>query len=232
MSDLTIPFITGLAAADAVNPCVLAILTIILTVIFVRYPKNKKQVLMAGFAFTLAVYITYFFYGLIIIQFFKSLTQSIDAIKIYIYQIIGVAAIILGLWNIKDFLIPGNIPLEIPMSWRPKMRKIAGSITSPKGAFVLGFFLTLFLLPCTIGPYIIAGGILEKLAWVTIIPWLAYYNIIFVLPMIGITLFVYGGFSSVERAAGWRKKNVRYLHLIAGIILIILGALILSGMLY
>lgn len=232
MPDLTIPVITGLAAADAVNPCVLAILTIILTIIFVRYPKDKRQVLIAGFAFTIAVYITYFFYGLVIIQFFKTLTESIDAIRIYIYQIIGILAIILGIWNIKDFLKPGKIAMEIPMSWRPKMRKIASSITSPKGAFVLGFFLTLFLLPCTIGPYIITAGILEKLSWITIIPWLAYYNIIFVLPMIGITLFVYGGFSSVEHVSGWRKKNIGYLHLIAGIILIILGALILSGMLY
>ena len=57
--ELTIPIITGLAAADAVNPCVLAILMIILSSIFVKYPKEKKKVLLAGFAFVLAVFLMF-----------------------------------------------------------------------------------------------------------------------------------------------------------------------------
>ncbi|MBW2965772.1 hypothetical protein KY342_01560 [Candidatus Woesearchaeota archaeon] len=233
MADLTIPVITGLAAADAVNPCVLAILVIILTSIFVRHSKNKRKVLWAGFAFTLAVYITYFFYGLIIIQVFKTVTEFLSGIKVFLYHIIGVFAIVLGLWNIKDFLKPGSkAPLEIPRSWRPKLGRVSHTITDPKGAFLIGIFLTLFLLPCTIGPYIIAGGILQELEWISIIPWLAYYNLIFILPMAIMTIIVYGGFATVESAGGWREKNIRYLHLIAGILLIILGALMILGLLY
>lgn len=232
MPDLTIPIITGLAAADAVNPCVLAILMIILTSIFIRYPDKKRNVLLAGFAFVLAIFLTYFFYGLIIIHLFKSLTQAIDSIKIYLYQIIGIIAIILGLWNIKDYFKSGKFAMEIPRSWRPRVGRIANSITSPAGAFFIGVFLTLFVLPCTIGPYIITAGILQSLDWFGVMPWLLYYNLIFVLPMVAVTLIVYGGFASVEKASGWREKNIKYLHLIAGVILVLLGLALVLGLLY
>ncbi|MFQ6020607.1 MAG: cytochrome c biogenesis CcdA family protein [Candidatus Aenigmatarchaeota archaeon] len=230
--DLTIPVITGLAAADAVNPCVLAILIIILTIIFVRYPKHKNKVLLAGFAFTIAVYITYFFYGIVIIHFLKTLTGVLGEIRLFLYKIFGIFAILLGLWNVKDYIRPGKIALEIPMSWRPKVQRIAMNITSPLGSFFIGIFLTLFLLPCTIGPYLITGGILEELSWAEIITWLLYYNFIFVIPMIAVTLIVYGGFASVEKASGWRERNIKYLHLIAGLILIILGIVLLLGLIY
>ena len=76
------------------------------------------------------------------------------------------------------------------------------------------------------------GGILKELGWMAVIPWLLYYNIIFVLPMLAITAIVYGGYAGVEKIGGWRQRNIGYLHLVAGIILVVLGALILSGMLY
>ena len=62
--------ITALALADAVNPCVIAILTIVLITILIQNPEKRKRVLQAGLAFTAAVYIGYLFYGFLIIQIF------------------------------------------------------------------------------------------------------------------------------------------------------------------
>jgi len=62
------------------------------------------------------------------------------------------------------------------------------------------------------------------------IPWLLLYNLIFVLPMLIITLIVYFGIAKIEDISGWKEKNIRYLHLTAGIIILLLGLGMLIGL--
>jgi len=230
IEDLTVAGIVGLAAVDAVNPCALAVLTLMLIAILTYNPKNKRNVLLAGLSFTVSVYIMYLFYGLVIIRFFQ-LVNALTSIRITLYKILGVAAIVLGVLNVKDFFRykPGGLMTEMPMSMRPKLKKIISGVTSPRGAFIVGLFVTVFLLPCTIGPYIIAGGILSAMDLVKTIPWLMLYNAIFVAPMIAISIFVYTGISRVEDVSGWKDKNIRYLHLTAGTIMTALGIAMLAG---
>lgn len=230
---LTLGKITALAAADAVNPCALAVLTLILIAILTHNPENKKKVLLAGLAFSLSVFILYLIYGLVIIQFFKSFSLFIDSFKIYLIKGLSVFAVLLGILNIKDFIKyrPGSFATEMPLFLRPKMKNMISKVASPKGAFLVGIFVTLFLLPCTIGPYIIASGILSYFDILKTLPWLLYYNLIFIAPMIAITLIVYFGYSTIERVSGWKELHIRALHLIAGLLLITIGILMFFGIL-
>ncbi|MEE9323534.1 MAG: hypothetical protein V3U72_03225 [Candidatus Aenigmarchaeota archaeon] len=232
MAELSIPYILFLAGVDAVNPCALAVLILILVGILTREPEKKRKILFVGLAFTLAIYVTYFLYGLIIIQVFKTAVEAIAGIQLYLYKILGVVAIILGILNIKDFFRykPGGLATEMPISWRPKVRRITSTVTSTKGAFVIGIFVTLFLLPCTIGPYVIAGGILSVISLLETVPWLIIYNMVFVLPMLAITFIIYVGYTTVENVSGWKERNIRYLHLIAGIVMFLLGVAMLFGL--
>jgi len=229
--ELTLIKLISLAAVDAINPCALAVLALMLIAILTYNPKKKRNILLAGSAFTASVFIMYLFYGLIIIKFFQ-VVQTLTAMRLWLYKILGVFAIILGVLNVKDFVKykPGGLATEMPLSLRPKVRKIISKITSPKGAFGVGIFVTVFLLPCTIGPYVIAGGILSAFEIIKTIPPLLLYNIIFVMPMIAITLIVYAGFARVEDVSGWKEKNIRYLHLIAGIIMFALGMAMVFGL--
>ena len=229
--ELTIAKIASLAAVDAVNPCALAVLTLMLVAILTYNPKKRTNVLLAGFGFTLSVYFVYLFYGVVIIRFFQ-IVQALTMIRIYLYKILGIGAVILGLLNIKDFIRykPGGIATEMPLSIRPKVRKLILGITSPKGAVLVGVFVTIFLLPCTIGPYVIAGGILSALEILKTIPWLLFYNLIFVSPMIAITLGIYFGITEIEDVYGWKEKNIELLHLTAGIILLLLGIAMTIGL--
>jgi len=231
MADLNFFGITSLALADAVNPCALAIMTMILIAILTRYPENRKKILYAGFAFVLAVYIGYLFYGAVIIHFFRTFAEFLKENSRIIYNGLAIFAMILGALNIKDFFIykPGGMATEMPLSMRPRVKLIIKKITSPLGAFIIGFLVTFFLLPCTIGPYIIASGLLAPLGFIKALPWLLYYNIVFVLPMIAITLVIYIGFTTVENVSGWKERNIRYLHLIAGILLFLVGLALLTG---
>jgi hypothetical protein len=225
---LTLARIVSLAAADAVNPCALAVLTLILIAILTYNPKKKRNVLLAGLAFTAAIYILYFIYGIIITISFE-ISQVLGLIRPILYTVLGVFAIFLGILNLKDsiFYKPGGFLTEMPMSWRPRVKKIISSVTSPPGAFKVGIFVTIFLLPCTIGPYLIAGGTLSVIELLARVPWLLLYNIIFVLPMLAITAIVYTGFMTVERVSSWKTTNIRYLHFIIGLIMLGLGIFML-----
>ena len=232
MSDFSIISIVSLALVDAVNPCALAVIAIVLMTVLLSNPKEKRKALWSGLAFSLAVYILYFLYGLIMVQFFSNVIPETGSYSFYIFRAFGLFAIILGLLNIKDFLFyePGTVGTEMPLSLRPKMKRLVKKINSPRGAFVVGIFVTLFLLPCTIGPYIIASGKLSVLNFFSTVLWLLLYNIIFILPMVGITFIIYLGLLSVDKFSDWRKQNIRYLHLIEGSILIIIGILMVSGL--
>lgn len=228
---LTLTKILSLAVVDSINPCAMAVLTLILIAILTYNPASKKNVLLAGLYFVGSVFIMYLIYGLVIIKFFQ-IIQVLSGIRPYLYKILGGMAILLGILNIKDFIKykPGGFLTEMPLFLRPKVKKIISGIASPKGAFGVGIFVTLFLLPCTIGPYIIAGGILSVLKVLKSLPYLLLYNLIFILPMLAITLLVYFGLSKIEDISGWKEKNIRYLHLTAGIIILGLGILIIFGL--
>jgi len=64
---------------------------------------------------------------------------------------------------------------------------------------------------------------------VNTIPWLVFYNLVFLLPMIGITIVIFLGVTTVDKISGWKEKNIRFLHLFEAVILIILGILMLTG---
>jgi cytochrome c biogenesis protein CcdA len=89
--------------------------------------------------------------------------------------------------------------------------------------------VSLFLLPCTSGPYIVILGMLAKKVFDTqAILYLLLYNLIFVSPMVLISLAVYKGFDPAK-AEEIRQKRLRTLHLIAGIIMFAMGTVILMG---
>ena len=229
-TNLTFLKVFFLALVDSVNPCALAVLALMLMAILTYNPQNKKIVLLSGLTFLSAVFVMYLIYGLLIVKFFGFI-QALTAVKFWLYKSMGILGIVLGLFNIKDFIHykPGGIATEMPMSFRPKIKKIISGITGPKGAFFIGLFVTLFLLPCTIGPYIICGGLLSSCGLTGSLPWLLFYNLIFILPMLFIVLIVYLGIKKVESVSGWQGKNIRNLHLISGLILLILGLMMLLG---
>lgn len=217
--------ITTLALADSVNPCELAMLAMILITILIHNPGKKSKVLQAGFAFISAVFIGYLVYGLIIIQFFNFFAEFLRQNTTIIYTVLAIIAMVLGALNVKDFFAykKGGFATEMPLFLRPRMKKYVEKITSAKGAFVIGFILTLFLLPCTMGPYIVASGLLADLGIIGALPWLLYYNLVFVLPMMVIVFLIYFGVARAEDVSMWRDRNVRWLHLIAGILLFVVG---------
>lgn len=223
--------LTPLALADSVNPCAIAVLAMVLIAILIKNPDKKRKVLFGGLAFVSAVYIGYLIYGVIIVQFFSTFAQFLRQYSNYIYKGFAILSMIIGALNVKEFFSykKGEFLTEMPLSFRPKVKKIIDKITSPGGAFTIGFIITLFLLPCTMGPYIVASGLLSSLGVIGAMPWLMYYNLVFVLPMLIIVGLIYFGMARVDDVSGWKDMNIKKLHLIAGILLFLTGFALLVG---
>lgn len=220
---LTLAAIIAASTVDAINPCAFAVLIILMSTILAT--GNGKKALKAGLAFSLSIFISYFLMG---IGLYKALT--LGSLSLWFFKTIGWVAIILGLLNLKDYFWYGKgFLMEVPMSWRPRLKSLISSVTNPKGAFMIGFLVSLFLLPCTSGPYIVILGMLAKNALdLQAIAYLLLYNLIFILPMILISYAVYKGFNP-SKAEEIRQRRLRTLHLIAGIIMIAMGLVILLG---
>lgn len=119
------------------------------------------------------------------------------------------------------------------MAWRPRMMKIIQAVVSPRGAFFIGIIVSLFLLPCSSGPYFVILGLLrsESSALTQLgINYLILYNFIFVLPMLVITFLVGLGYSSVEQLAKIKNRNTRLIHLIVGLLMLGLGAYVIGSL--
>lgn len=213
------------AGVDAINPCEFAILILLMASMLATEHDNRKKALYTGIAFIIGIFIAYFLMGLGLMEFIRKYTLNFSG---YFYKIMGIAAIIIGLLNLKDYFWYGKVFLmEVPLSWRPKMKSFIRGITNPWGGFLMALLISLFLLPCTAGPYLVILGMLaHKVVFAKALAYLVLYNLIFILPMLAIVLLVYYGLSP-EKAENWRKQKLRFLHLIAGVILIGLGVAIL-----
>ncbi len=213
------PF-TLAALTDSINPCALAVLMILLEgLVLIR-----QRVLTTGFAFIFGIFTSYLLIGLGLISGLNFI-QNTELFHI----VVAVIAILVGLFNLKDYFWYGKLfRMEIPINWRPKMGQFLSKATGPAVAFLVGLVVSAFELPCTGGPYLFALGILKGESLMsTTLPYLIYYNLIFVLPLIIIVLAVHFSYLKIEKTEEWRKQNIKLLHLITGIVMIGLGSWLL-----
>lgn len=223
-SDVPIFVLLLAALADAANPCALAVLILLLATVISA--KGKNYALLSGFMFSLAVFLSYLLMGF---GAYKAIT--VFNVSKYLSLGSGILAILIALANFKDVFWYGKLfIMEVPISWRPKMQEIIRGATNPWSAFGVGFVVSLFLVPCASGPYVsILAKLAEKVDPAKTVSLLVLYNLVFVSPMILITLAMYFFNVKMKNLEAVRKNNLRLLHAITGIIMLAIGIyLILS----
>lgn len=219
-SDSGVPIwiLLSAAFADAANPCALAVLILLLAT--VSATKGKNRALLSGLMFSLAIFLSYLAMG---IGVYKAI--GVFSVSKYLSLVIGVLAIVIALANFKDVFWYGKFfIMEVPLSWRPKMQEIIRSATSPWSAFCIGFLVSLFLVPCASGPYVVILGMLaQKVDLAKGFSLLVLYNFVFVLPMILITMGMYFFNAKLSSMEKMRRENLRLLHAITGVIMLAVG---------
>lgn len=213
------------ALSDSINPCEFAVMLLLLSTVLTK-TRSKKRALLSWFLFILAVFISYFSMWLWLFSALANATNT-DLIK----RIVWILGIVVWLANLKDFFRYGKgFVMEVPFAWRPKMASLIEKITSPFGAFLVWFVVSVFLLPCTSWPYFTILGYLASESKSINLRWYIYlliYNIVFILPMALITLLVWLGYKSAEELNKIKEKNTKLIHLIVWLLMLWLWVYVL-----
>ncbi len=213
MGAQTIITITVLALADSVNPCTIAVMALLISAILIT--KGRRDAILAGVLFTATIYVMYFLYGIGILSIVYASGWE-QALKIGLKALLAVM-IVAEFFAYVNYT-PGFRSMEMPKALRPIAKKALSAVNNPLAAIPVAALCSVLLLPCSSGPYLsailfLASTHIEKIAY------LLYYNAIFVLPMIGITLIVGLG-TNPKRVMEWRNRHIRTLHLVAGALLL------------
>lgn len=186
---------------------------------------------MNGASYTLGVYVSYLVGGLTLLGVFNAV-RSIAFISQVLYAVVGGFVLIAAFLEIKDFFWYGRwFSLAIPKRFVETVeRRASGAHASLWAAFSFGAILTLIELPCTGAPYLAILTVMSQsgYAYVTALPLLLYYNLVFILPLIVIIYLAYSGFA-MKRLEGWRQEHRGAMRLVIGLFLLAIGIWIITA---
>ncbi|MGD8566341.1 MAG: MopE-related protein, partial [Candidatus Bathyarchaeota archaeon] len=222
--DLSIVTLTLAAFVDAISPCSIAILVFLIGA-RVLVADRKKRALKVGLAFCLSIYIAYFLFGLGLF----TVVQFSGFTNIFGF-LVSLIAFSVGILYLRDVFSKNQdrFKMEVPNKLKPLLMKMLKGVTSPVGAFLMGFVVCLFELPCTGGPYLfILGQLADSATRISAIPLLLYYNFIFVLPLLVISVLLYSNRFSIGKVRGWNDEHKGLLRLIGGVTMIFLGFVVM-----
>ncbi len=228
LPEISLPIIVGGALVDAVNPCLIGVLLLLITILFKT--KQRRKILTYGITYTIGVYITYLVGGLTLLGIFNAV-REVTIVSNILYGIIGSFVMLAGFLEVKDFYWYGRwLSLSIPKRFVSMVETKAQSIHTNYGAALfLGFIITLIELPCTGAPYLAVLTIISqnRVDFGLAFFYLLLYNLIFVLPLIAIIYLGYTGLG-LKRMEAWRQEHRGKMRLIIGVFLLILGIWIIT----
>lgn len=217
-------FVTVITAAaiDAINPCAIGVLILMVSVM-IGAKQSIYRMLLLGGLYVLSVFTVYLLAGL-------GLLYSLSKIPLWLTEYlsitVGVLIVFAGMLEIKDFFWYGQwFSLTIPGRFVKKIHLMSNKTTVP-GIILLGAFVSAVELPCTGAPYLAIITLLSQYFDATAFLLLVIYNIIFVSPLIVILLLVAGGVK-LHKIKSWKHRNKPYLRLLMGLLLVSLGWLLM-----
>lgn len=211
------------AGIDSINPCAIGVLILMISVM-VGQKKSTKRMLLFGFAYIFAIFLTYLIAGLGLIYFLKTIPIVIAE---YLSLGVGALVILAGILEIKDYFWYGRgFSLQIPHTFAVLIKKWSSSTTTLFGVMLLGAFVAAVELPCTGAPYLAIITILSVNFNMAAFLLMVLYNVVFVAPLLVILLLVAGGMK-LSKAHKWKEENKGSMRLAIGLLLVALGWLLI-----
>ena len=209
--------VTITALVDSVNPCAIGVLILLASMLLVL--KSRKELLLYGLLYILAVFATYILAGLGILYFLNTIPLALSE---YISIIVGIVIVIAGLIEMKDYFWYGQgISLAISPKRAKQIHEMTRRVTLP-GVVLLGVFVAAVELPCTGAPYMAILLLLSQNFDATAAIMLVWYNLLFVAPLI-VILFIISTGTKVQKVKRWKMQNRATMRLAIGITLVLLG---------
>ncbi len=218
----TLTTIVITAAIDAINPCAIGVLILMISVL-VSAKASSRRMFFLGSLYILTILVIYLLAGLGMLYTFARLPLYITE---YLSITVGLFIVLAGILEIKDyFWYQRWFSLEIPAPLAKKLHLYSSNATCA-GVIFLGAFVAAVELPCTGGPYLAVITLLSQYFDFTAFLFLLLYNVIFVLPLFIILLLVCGGWK-IHEIKEWKQRARPYMRFFIGLLLIVLGWLLI-----
>ena len=227
---ITLPTVILAAAVDGINPCAFTVLLLFITAMLVTMQAGEQslrairtRILSLGGIYIAAVFLTYLGLGVGLLKSLDFFTREHLPARFG-----ALAAILFGLWMLKDFFLPDvGWRLQAPSQVGTMARQMAKKATVP--ALILGGFLIgLCTVPCSGAVYL---GVLSLLALqpsaLLGYGYLVLYNLIFVLPLV-VILVAASARPTLNRLAHWNLHHKEWVRLALGGGVVVMGLLILA----
>ncbi len=208
------------AFVDSINPCAFSVLLLTIAFLF-SAGRSVRNIRSVGLVYVSAIFLVYILIGVGILGTFELFGVS---------NVVGRAAavllIILGAINIINDLVPSfPIKLKIPEASHTLIARFIEKGSMP-AAFVLGAIVAVTEFPCTGGPYLLILSMLHgEGSYLVGLLYLAFYNLVFVAPLI-VILLTASNPAMLEAFMAWKKRETRSMKLFGGIAMVLLGALL------
>ena len=228
---------------DGINPCAFAVIVFLVSFLTI-YRYDKKEVILIGSAYCLAVFITYILLGLGLFKALYALSAFQTFIKIF-YIVTASACLILFILSVYDFLVylktknSKEMLLTLSTNLKIKINKIIGFFLRGKehstlglvlASFAVGFSVSLVEAVCTGQVYIptivliMKDPALRLQAWV----YLLMYNIMFILPLLSVFILCAVGIKS-EGINNFFKKHLAIAKLCLSLVFLGLAIMLIMN---
>lgn len=199
--------VAGAGLLDGINPCAFA--TIIFFISYMNLVgRGRKEMLIAGSAFALAVFVTYLLLGLGTLSFMNYLNRF-SGVATCVYLIAAMLTFGLAGLSLYDAVKAKqgktkDILLQLPRALKQRIHKVIREQTRTSGiivgAIIIGFVISALELVCTGQVYLptltfVAG--VEDMR-VNAVAYLLLYNLMFIVPLLVVFGCVYWGTTSAQ----------------------------------
>jgi len=229
-SDFSLVYFILLGFVDGVNPCAIAMLLLFISLL--GFTKKKSILIPVALTFISAIFISYFLFGTILYQYLYQLRFLSFLVKTIPWIIVGISGV-LFLLNFYDFivtmlqkynLVKNQLPRGIQKFNRKMMERFTkkmdeGSKSIYVITFLIGLIISFTEFLCTGQAYLTA--ILHLIHFTDNVGrgllLLAIYNLIFVLPLIIITLIAYKT-QSIQSVSIFMREKLHWIKLFNSVV--------------
>lgn len=242
---ITVWAILGAGLADGINPCAFAVIVFFVSFL-AAYKYNRKEVLIVGAAYCLAVFLAYVLLGLGLFKFLYAMKGFQYVTLLVQWGTVALCAL-LFLLSLYDFIIytrtkkSEKLLLQLPKSYKEYIHKVMRVFLKDKhgsvwrltlAAFIVGFVVSAVEAVCTGQVYLPTIVVILKEAdrhfW-RAAEYLLLYNLMFIVPLVIVFALTLCGKESAS-LNGWLKRHLGLTKLILcgvflALLLILLSAL-------
>ena len=227
LKDVGLPVFTLIMGlVDGFNPCAMWVLLFLLSILV--NVKDRTRILLIGGTFVIVSGLVYFAFMAAWLNLFL-----LVGFARWIQVVLGMIAIGMGLVHLKDFIMPGmGLSLSIPEAAKPGLYARTRAVLHARHLFpallsvtTLAFMVNVVELLCTAGLPALYTQILSQygLSPLQYYGYLALYNLAYIFDdAVMVTIAVV-----TLRRHKLQQGEGRWLKLVSGVVVIILGALLL-----